>query len=123
MSLTFLPKSSAYSWKMSFDGHVLCQRMLIGPLGLDRRRRDGGGAVAPAASRNLRRVAVLESVSLLIGSSPPWIVEPRFAAAPSDLCNHRLDRLIPPVKRYFYRLGGVSQVRGLPSSLDPAYFY
>ena len=31
MSLTFLAKSCAYSWKMSFDGHVLCQRMLIGP--------------------------------------------------------------------------------------------
>ena len=32
MSLTFLAKSSAYSWKMSFDGQVLCQRMLIGAL-------------------------------------------------------------------------------------------
>ena len=30
MSLTFLPKSSAYSWKMSFDGHVLWKRMLTG---------------------------------------------------------------------------------------------
>ena len=34
MSLTFLAKSSAYSWKMSFDGHVLWKRMLIGPCAL-----------------------------------------------------------------------------------------
>ena len=31
MSLTFLAKSLAYSWKISFDGHVLCQRMATGP--------------------------------------------------------------------------------------------
>src|SRR5687767_9158181 len=32
MSFTFLAKSSAYSWKMSFAGHVLCQRMLCAPV-------------------------------------------------------------------------------------------
>ncbi|HZV55150.1 MAG TPA: hypothetical protein VFF82_09440, partial [Rhodocyclaceae bacterium] len=30
MSFTFLAKSSAYSWKISLVGQVLCQRMLIG---------------------------------------------------------------------------------------------
>src|SRR5512138_1006238 len=30
MSFTFLAKSRAYSWKMSFVGHVLCQRIVIG---------------------------------------------------------------------------------------------
>jgi hypothetical protein len=29
MSLTFFAKSSAYSWKMSFDGQVLWKRMLV----------------------------------------------------------------------------------------------
>src|SRR6187402_212946 len=29
MSLTFLAKSSAYSWKMSFDGQVLWKRRLV----------------------------------------------------------------------------------------------
>ena len=44
MSLTFLAKSSAYSWKMSFDGQVLCQRMLIGPCALTTAGSgDGGG--------------------------------------------------------------------------------
>ena len=43
MSLTFLAKSSAYSWKMSFDGQVLCQRMLIGPCWACTARRSHGG--------------------------------------------------------------------------------
>ena len=72
MSLTFLAKSFAYSWKMSFDGHVLCQRMLIGPCWAC---TDGAvtvaAAVAPAAIRNLRRVAVLESDFLLMGRPLP----------------------------------------------------
>jgi hypothetical protein len=34
MSLTFLAKSSAYSWKMSFCGQVLCQRIEMGPWAL-----------------------------------------------------------------------------------------
>ena len=46
MSLTFLAKSSAYSWKMSFDGQVLCQRMLIGPWALTTL-----GAATAAAAR------------------------------------------------------------------------
>ena len=60
MSLTFLAKSSAYSWKMSFDGQVLCQRIAIGPvcaLGDHREaeRRGAGGGAAWQRSRNLRR--------------------------------------------------------------------
>jgi len=31
MSLTFLAKSRANSWKMSLVGQVLCQRMLVTP--------------------------------------------------------------------------------------------
>ena len=42
MSLTFFAKSRANSWKMSFAGQVLCQRMVIGPWrASDIRRRDG----------------------------------------------------------------------------------
>ncbi len=74
MSLTFLPKSSAYSWKMSFDGHVLWKRMLIGPCALTTLGAVTAAAVvAPAASRNLRRVAVLESDLLAHESSPPRV--------------------------------------------------
>jgi hypothetical protein len=59
MSLTFLAKSWAYSWKMSFAGQVDCQRMLIGPawaLAI----MGNPAAAAPtlpvtAAARNLRR--------------------------------------------------------------------
>ena len=35
MSLTFLAKSSAYSWKMSLAGQVLCQRIEVNALRLD----------------------------------------------------------------------------------------
>jgi len=57
MSLIFLPKSTAYSWKMSFDGQVLCQRMLIGPCALTIIGKPSVAApVATAAPvRNLRR--------------------------------------------------------------------
>ena len=57
MSLTFLAKSSAYSWKMSFDGQVLCQRMLIGPCALtiggrgDAGDRGDGRALQELATR------------------------------------------------------------------------
>ena len=75
MSLTFLAKSSAYSWKMSFDGQVLCQRMLIGPAGPGpRARRRAAAAVAPAASTNLRRVVSFDgSVFVLMMRIPPWV--------------------------------------------------
>ena len=88
MSLTFLPKSLAYSWKMSFDGHVLCQRMLIGP---DWAWTAGAAtvaaaAVAPAAIRNLRRVAVFGVRFLAHESSPPWVdVGAALTAAPCVL--------------------------------------
>ena len=64
---------------MSFDGHVLCQRMLIGPCWAC---TDGAvtvaAAVAPAAIRNLRRVAVLESDFLLMSRPLPGsILGPR----------------------------------------------
>ena len=74
MSLTFLAKSFAYSWKMSFDGHVLCQRMLVAPCALTTLGAVTAAAVvAPAASKNLRRVAVFESDLGLRGSSPPRV--------------------------------------------------
>ena len=52
MSLTFLAKSLAYSWKMSFAGQVVCQRIEIGPWRLgdhreaERRGARGGGGAA-----------------------------------------------------------------------------
>ena len=67
MSLTFLAKSRAYSWKMSLVGQVLCQRMLIGPCAL---RTDGKPSVAApavtaaAAVRKLRRDTPFCFVSL-----------------------------------------------------------
>ena len=51
MSFTFLAKSLAYSWKMSFEGHVLCQRMLIGPCALTTAGAATVAAVATAAPR------------------------------------------------------------------------
>src|SRR5215510_3298706 len=71
MSFTFLAKSSAYSWKMSFAGHVLCQRMLIGPCALT---TAGKPSVAPAVAaaapaRNFRRASrlvLLDSCALLM---------------------------------------------------------
>src|SRR5713101_7993584 len=71
MSLTFLAKSSAYSWKMSFWGQVLCHRMVMGPCALAT-----VGAVAAAAApaamaaplRKDRRVCVAVSFTCsLIG--------------------------------------------------------
>ena len=49
MSLTFLAKSLAYSWKMSFAGHVLCQRIEIGPWALA--TIGNPSAAAPVAAR------------------------------------------------------------------------
>ena len=65
MSLTFLAKSSAYSWKMSFDGHVLCQRMLIGALRLDDARRGNGGR-AVATRAGLQKFATGDRTGLLL---------------------------------------------------------
>src|SRR5262245_23730869 len=70
MSFTFLAKSRAYSWKMSFDGQVLCQRMLTGPWALT---TVGAATVAAAATApvlmNLRRVTVLSLLLLIFFSS------------------------------------------------------
>src|SRR5262245_26924626 len=67
MSLTFFAKSSAYSWKMSFCGQVLCQRIEMGPCALATIGKPS--AAAPVAARaapckNLRR-----GVSVTIGDS------------------------------------------------------
>src|SRR2546425_3148949 len=76
MSLTFLAKSSAYSWKMSFCGHVLCQRIEIGPCALTTIGKPSVAAPVAARAaplRNVRRgvsVTVCESLMkhlLLIG--------------------------------------------------------
>src|SRR6476660_8497752 len=71
MSLTFLAKSSAYSWKMSFDGHVLWKRMLIGPCALTTLGAAMAAAPAPRAPvlRNLRRVTLLAVLLLIVSSS------------------------------------------------------
>jgi hypothetical protein len=69
MSLTSFAKSSAYSWKMSLVGQVLCQRMLIGPwaLAIIGKPRVAAPAVAAAApDRNFRRDAAVVTLCLLI---------------------------------------------------------
>src|SRR3977135_376601 len=61
---------------MSFDGHVLCQRMLIGPCALTTLGAATVAAVATAAPvRNLRRVADFDvrNCSVVIGHCPPWL--------------------------------------------------
>ena len=64
MSLTFLAKSSAYSWKMSLDGQVLCQRMEIGPAWAF---AIIGAVIAPAATAaplsRLRRLGFFDWVT------------------------------------------------------------
>src|SRR5262245_25900600 len=67
MSLTFFAKSSAYSWKMSFCGQVLCQRIEIGPWALATIGKPSVAAPVAASAapwRNLRR-----GVSVVIGDS------------------------------------------------------
>src|SRR5258706_10672625 len=68
MSLIFLAKSLAYSWKMSFAGQVLCQRMLIGPcaLAIIGNARVAAPVAAAAPVRNLRREATDLSFCMLI---------------------------------------------------------
>ena len=73
---------------MSFDGQVLCQRMLIGPWALTTLGAATAAApVAPAASRNLRREAVfdvgldtvLDVSDFSTDISPSQAFEERFA--------------------------------------------
>ena len=56
MSLTFFAKSSAYSWKMSFWGHVLCQRIEIGPWALATIGKPSVAAPVAASAAPLRNV-------------------------------------------------------------------
>src|SRR5438093_906651 len=93
MSLTFLAKSRAYSWKMSFCGHVLCQRIVMGPCALatlGKPRAAAPVAATAAPFRNLRRDAAAIAPSaliqhlLLLGRFPSRVVVsefPRRAAA------------------------------------------
>src|SRR5579885_1744842 len=72
MSFTSLPKSWAYSWKMSFDGQVDWKRNEIGPwalaiIGKPRVVAPAAAAVAPL--RNLRREACGLDCSLIVVSS------------------------------------------------------
>src|SRR6187549_238347 len=89
MSFTFFAKSSAYSWKMSFAGHVLCQRIVCAPV--DETTAGAAGlagsaalsaaiaiigiaAAVPAAAplRNLRRDSLgRSSTGFLAIASPP----------------------------------------------------
>jgi hypothetical protein len=71
MSFTFFAKSFAYSWKMSFAGQVLCQRMLIGPCALTiigKPRVAAPVAAAAAPRRNLRRESLIGFLLLLEGN-------------------------------------------------------
>jgi len=68
MSLTFLAKSLAYSWKMSLAGHVDCQRMEMGPCALATMGKPSVATPAAAAPfRNRRRGASTGVCWLLIG--------------------------------------------------------
>src|SRR5437867_13151713 len=67
MSLTFLAKSSAYSWKMSFCGHVLCQRIEIGPWALATIGKPS--VAAPVAARAAPRRKVRRGVSVTVCES------------------------------------------------------
>src|SRR5262245_8804030 len=72
ISLIFFAKSSAYSWKMSLEGQVLCQRRLTGPCALTTLGAATTAAVARTALlRNLRREVLpgARVFALLIGSS------------------------------------------------------
>ena len=78
MSLTFLAKSCAYSWKMSLAGQVLCQRMLVGPCALT---MVGAATVAAAPTaavfRKRRRLDVVSFFRCRHGFLPvlsrsPW---------------------------------------------------
>src|SRR5262249_56036318 len=82
MSLTFLAKSSAYSWKMSFDGHVLWKRKLIGPCALTTLGAVTVAAVATAAPlRNLRRLVIADVRDLAVDMwvKPPCCLAPGFS--------------------------------------------
>src|SRR5262249_61837662 len=63
ISLTFLAKSWAYSWKISFAPQVLCQRQVIGSCALAMVGRATAAVDAAAAPlRNLRRGLGLDAV-------------------------------------------------------------
>src|SRR5205823_8711239 len=73
MSLTFLAKSSAYSWKMSFCGQVLCQRIVIGPCALATMGKPSAAAPVAATAapvRNFRRDASGALLECLMGTPP-----------------------------------------------------
>ena len=73
MSLMRLPKSCAYSWKMSFDGHVLWNRILIGPWALT---TVGATTAALAIAAPGQEFTATPSRSLLCACSfcyPPWV--------------------------------------------------
>src|SRR5712692_11506218 len=75
MSFTFFAKSFAYSWKMSFVGQVLCQRIEIGPWALAIIGKPSAAAPVAAAVapfRNLRRDAAGVACWLLIRISSLW---------------------------------------------------
>src|SRR6185503_14966921 len=108
MSFTFFAKSRAYSWKMSFAGQVLCQRMLIGPWALTIVGKPSVAAPAVAAAapaRNLRREAVsgFLDCSLLIRSSfgycKSWKFVPAMLFLFPGMCfavNGSRDPFVPP---------------------------
>jgi hypothetical protein len=75
MPFTLPAKSRAYSWKMSFAGQVLCQRMVIGDCATEIMGKPIAAAPAvPAAAllRKERRDSFFSSglFSLLMGLSP-----------------------------------------------------
>src|SRR5260370_39332184 len=94
---------------MSFDGHVLCQRMLIGPCALTTLGAATVAAVATAAPlRNLRRVATADGD--LVGIPSSLVSDFR-----DDVLRHLL-RLTHPNSTYSSRGGGIPGYRPTPRS-------
>src|SRR5262245_35229709 len=87
MSFTFLAKSLAYSWKISFAGQVLCQRIEIGPCAFAIIGTPSAAAPPAVAApvRNLRREAC--GLSCWVFITPPafgegYLVDARHIVLP-----------------------------------------
>jgi hypothetical protein len=61
---------------MSFDGHVLCHRILMGPCALTTVGATTAALATAAPLKNLRRVEAPDSFLLDISDFLPWITNP-----------------------------------------------
>src|SRR5689334_10622197 len=93
---------------MSFDGHVLCQRMLIGPCALTTAGAATVAAlVAAAPFRKLRRVADFDVTDFALDMS---VAPPRLAGVRAVLSiNNRTSLVFRRMNRYFGWIAAVPQ--------------